>query len=488
MYYPRRVRSRIRLPLGATPAVLASCLLACNSSTDPFPKRPRKPFEAFCQAHVVDLGLVDIETDYLPHVVQCENGGAPYASLQAQAVAARSYLYYKLETAGAIRDGEVDQVYSCPGSPTREQVQAVVETSGQILTYKGSTLCAFFVAGARQDLPACRGSTDHYTERFVTHNWALSGSDVRQSPLGLVHPSNHQNRGCLSQWGSRCLATSGWSYFDILKFYYGADVVLEKASGPCILDSNRPPSGRLEQVRCDGISGWALDPDEPDVPPRIHVFFGGPPGSLQATRVVTRAVPKDTKRCETGRPCPYAFILPIPLGLRDGKAHSAHAVAVDSQGGIDATLEGSGALFRCGPPAPPLGPCDGVRRPLPSLDSLSAWQLTLVEDAAPMTLAEVSDYVVGPDLPEAPAWVRAPLRPGTPPSDAVWVVDTGTLRSVSPHALASWRVTPGSVRTATPEELSLPRGSSFPSSPFLVRSPDGRLYLIDAMPIQAEPW
>ena len=56
--------------------------------------------EAFCDATVNTASgpvTVDVETDYLPRVVTCENGNAAPAALEAQAIAARSYLYYKLE-------------------------------------------------------------------------------------------------------------------------------------------------------------------------------------------------------------------------------------------------------------------------------------------------------------------------------------------------------------------------------------------------------
>ncbi len=33
----------------------------------------------------------DVESDYIPHVVQCENGGAPLESLKAQAIATSAY-------------------------------------------------------------------------------------------------------------------------------------------------------------------------------------------------------------------------------------------------------------------------------------------------------------------------------------------------------------------------------------------------------------
>jgi len=442
-------------------------------------KRSRKRYEAFCQAHVLGLGTIDVESDYLPHVVQCENGGAPSASLQAQAVAARSYLYYKLETTGLIRDGEMDQVYTCPGAPTREHVQSVLQTAGQILTYKGSTLCAFFVAGAKQSPPACRGNIEHDTERYVTINWGVSGTEVRQSPLGLVHPSNHQNRGCLSQWGSRCLATMGWSYLAVLHFYYGADIVLEKASGPCVGDSNRPPVGRVVHIDCEAITGWVQDPDEPEVALRVHGFFGGSTGSSQAIQVVS--VSTTPPRCDSDPPCPKAFSIPIPYRLRDGKAHGFQVVALDSRAGVDAMLESKTSVFRCEPPAPFVFPEDGLLRPVQSLDSLNAWQLSLGQDLALMTPSEFSQYVEGPALPESPLWIRLPTSYEHATSYAI--VDSGLLRPVAARTLAAWRVSPDSLRTATVEELSLPRGSTFAQTPFVVQKTDGTLFILDTNPV-----
>ncbi|MSP59966.1 MAG: hypothetical protein EXR72_06425 [Myxococcales bacterium] len=64
-----------------------------------------QPLAAYCTANVKGVGKVDTEKVYLPRVVHCENGGAPYEALKAQAIAARTYLYYKMETAGSIADG-----------------------------------------------------------------------------------------------------------------------------------------------------------------------------------------------------------------------------------------------------------------------------------------------------------------------------------------------------------------------------------------------
>ena len=143
---------------------------------------------AACTASVAGTTR-DVETDYLPHVVHCENGGAPFEALKAQAVAARTFLYYKLETSGSIGDGQGDQVYSCGSPPTAEQIRAVAETEGQVLRYENATICSFFVAGGAASPPACH-DTPASTSGDVTYNEGLTGTAVHRSPLGDTSASN----------------------------------------------------------------------------------------------------------------------------------------------------------------------------------------------------------------------------------------------------------------------------------------------------------
>ena len=450
--------------------------VACSQSRTDVELAPRRrhPLQAYCVADVEGVGPTDVELDYLPHVVQCENGGAPLPALKAQAVAARSYLYYKLATAGSVADGESDQVYSCGVMPTADAVTAVEETSGQVLTFKGEPTCAFYVAGAKQVRPTCAGNMDHYTERFVTHNWGRSRDDVQQTGLGWVHASNHRNRGCMSQWGARCLAEDRWMYPDILRFYYGMDVTLETASGPCVTPTNRPPRGELLSVTCDSIRGWAQDPDEPSVTPYIRLSFDGPPGDAKAHTAIVRAGTRYAEACDIEGVCARSFAYPTPLGLRDGSSHSVYAFALDSAGGVDAPLAGSPSSFLCDPPAPPHGPAEAVLRPIPSMDAANAWQLSLFEDAAIFTDDEISDFVVGPPLPEAPRFVRAPGA-----SSDVFSLDLGTKRRLS-GPVQAWRLDDATVATETTETLhAMPDGPEMPRRPFLIRGSGPALYLLD---------
>lgn len=223
----------LALALVAVAAGPAGCVLGGGPDIG----QDRLALDAYCQADVQGVGTLDVETDYLPQVVTCENGGASFAALESQAVAARSFLYYKLQSGGSIGDGQGDQVYTCGASAGDDQRRAVAETSGQILTYQDTIVAAFFVAGALQMGPDCTGGTNDptATERYVTYNMGKTGADVEQTSLGYISPQNYANRGCQSQNGAHCLSDAGWDYDSILRFYYGDDIVVTTAQGPCVM-------------------------------------------------------------------------------------------------------------------------------------------------------------------------------------------------------------------------------------------------------------
>ena len=249
-------------------ALLSFAFAGCVASPDV--DSISQPVTAYCEAMVQGVGLVDVEADYLPHVVNCENGAAAFEALKAQAVAARTYLYYRLDRTGSIADGTSDQVYSCGREPREEHYEAVRQTEGVVLQYGERTIAGFFVAGARnQPAPDCRGSTDDptNTERYVTYNEGLSGDAITQTTLGFVHPTNTYNRGCMSQNGGHCLAGQGWGYEDILRFYYGADIEIVRAEGSCVIEPDA------------GVDAGTLAPDGGS----IAVDAGSVDGAVVAT-------------------------------------------------------------------------------------------------------------------------------------------------------------------------------------------------------------
>jgi hypothetical protein len=233
----------------AAAVVVAGALAACDGAD--LGERTQA-LDAYCTATVntaAGTRQVDVETDYLPHVVQCENGAADQAALEAQAIAARSYLYYRLDRTGDIGDGQSDQVYTCSRPPLQQHLDAAATTAGIVLRYPPATaatqVAAFYVAGAFPDPTTCRGgATDPTnTERYVTYNAGRSGADVTQTTLGFVSPTNYANRGCMSQNGSDCLSEQGRSFDEILRFYYGEDIVIERAVGPCVPEMQLPDAG-----------------------------------------------------------------------------------------------------------------------------------------------------------------------------------------------------------------------------------------------------
>lgn len=224
--------------LMATVALLAT---GCADGIEDPPPIDHRIFglDAICEVEVDGVGRREVEGDYLAHVVACENGAADFEALKAQAVAARSYMYYKVETAGRIGDGQHDQVYTCRAEPRQIHYDAVAQTEGEVLMYRGVVVAAFYVAGAIPSMPDCvarAGDNDPTnTERYVTYNQGRAGDDLIQTSLGFVDRRNLRNRGCKSQNGANCLSRAGRTYRDIVHFYYGADIEITRAEGACVL-------------------------------------------------------------------------------------------------------------------------------------------------------------------------------------------------------------------------------------------------------------
>lgn len=240
----------IRTVVGIGAALaLAACASDPNGEMDGEPiDTASLPLTALCDVTVAGVGARDVELNYLPHVVMCENGAASFEALKAQAVAARTYLYYSLKgVSGTIADGANAQVYSCGKEPSSDVVRAVSETAGEVLQYEGATICSFFVAGGKGDGPSCVGASSASTEKYVTYNEGRSGDSIHQSTLGSTNPKNKANRGCMSQNGADCLAENGKEYQEILRFYYGADISIVRAAGACIAttgdDEHDPTTG-----------------------------------------------------------------------------------------------------------------------------------------------------------------------------------------------------------------------------------------------------
>lgn len=269
---------------------------------------------AHCDVQVEGQGVLDMETDYLPHVITCENGGANLEALKAQAIAARSVAYYNMETEGSICDSQGCQVYSCGNEPTALAYQAVEETSGLYLMYNNTLTYGFYVAGDNNTSPpACVGVSGS-TEGWVTYNEGQSGTNVEQTALGFIHdPGDNgygQNRGCMGQWGARCLENdNGYDYLGILRFYYGDDIELVQAEGACVL----------------GLPGEGTTTDEPPATTGEGASTGEPGGSSEGDGSTSAGPGGDTSN------------EPVPP-LDTGAGSEGSGGASDGSGGVDPAL------------------------------------------------------------------------------------------------------------------------------------------------------
>ena len=272
---------RLRSLLG--PVVVLALLPGCSAATGDPPQdnestgraaeRVNQVSSAYCSISVTGHGSVDMELDYLPHVIACENNGAGLEALKAQAIAARSVAYYNMATQGSICDGQGCQVYSCNNQPGPLHYQAVAETAQMYLSYGQMLTYGFYVAGdSGVSGPSCVDSGGS-TTKWVTFNDGKSGSSVKQTKLGYVGPPGFgQNRGCMSQYGARCLEQNGRDFVGILRFYYGSDINVITAPGNCPSPQVNPtepteptptpeptpeptPSPSPSSASCQGICG-----------------------------------------------------------------------------------------------------------------------------------------------------------------------------------------------------------------------------------------
>lgn len=265
-------RSRV-VVLGACAAAIAA---ACASSTvsDEQTRIAREPVKFAVIAPLANVwvktaGELDVETEYLPQVTCCENGSAHIEALKAQAVMARTYMYFRhaadgLGTSAKPFSGTAaDQAYFCSTKVSTACLDAVAATRDQITSYTNASGVAianasFYIDGPRpaciakkscncpmptpstemspQNHPACDcftfASMGAANPAFVTYNWPYSGTNVVGTTLGSL--TNESNRGCGSQNIQNCLGWANWNYYEMLRFFYGQDLELRSVEGEIV--------------------------------------------------------------------------------------------------------------------------------------------------------------------------------------------------------------------------------------------------------------
>ena len=235
---------------------------------------------------------------------------------------------------------------------------------------------------------------------------------------------------------------------------------------------NKPPTGSFDKSGCDAITGWAQDPDAPDAPVLVDLYFGGPKGDANAVPVqVTADLPREDLCMALGS-CDHGFELEAPLSLRDGQPHAIHAYALDSEGGVQAELPLSPAQLQCEPPALP----PGRRRWVTDPESLVAWKFSPFWQAIHLPQAEVDAVPLDRDLGAAPLLVVSANEPGT-----MWLVDGKFRRLVpGPEVAAAWGF---DLTTAKPwpaaELAALIVGTPVRPQPVLLQGTGPEVYVLD---------
>ncbi len=205
---------------------------------------------------VTARGEMRVEDEYLPGVVDCEMAhfttSAP--ALEAQAIAARTYLLRYLVDRGTAVEIPIGPQFQCWRPPVHDgSARAAKRTAGLVLRTSdtGDPLTGNYAAGASGLDDACappppsafgydgdswdvvrrawvvrsqRQPGPAWTEIFVTDNAGKRGAEVGFSVLG---PRVAWNRGALGQNVAICLAERrGFSREEILQRFYGEDVVI----------------------------------------------------------------------------------------------------------------------------------------------------------------------------------------------------------------------------------------------------------------------
>jgi MYXO-CTERM domain-containing protein len=234
-----------------------------------------------------------------------------------------------------------------------------------------------------------------------------------------------------------------------------------------------PPTGTVDATACEGIAGWAQDPDTPDAAIDVRVSFGAPEGDPAAVTVSVTADDERDDLCEALGSCAHGFALEIPRLLQDDVARAVHVVAIDSEGEANATIAGGDAMVQC--PRPPLP--EGVRRAVDPT-TLAAWRFDLLWDAMRADAAELAGFEDGEALPGVALIVRDSA------DESLWWVDDGWRRAIDEATAVAWRIDPASAQSVGPEIVAQWReGPPMRARPELVT--DGvAVYLIDDPPAE----
>jgi hypothetical protein len=270
----------------------------------------------------------------------------------------------------------------------------------------------------------------------------------------------------------------------------GGITVKKCASGKSCQNSPTPrcigaskPRGFLDSVSCDGIKGWAQDPDEPKKSINVHLYFRGPAGDPDARGLSITADQHRADLCTQLGSCTHGFQIEPPYSLFNRREHPIHAYGIDSEGGENTQLSSSPRTFLCAPPI-----LEGVKRPLIEEETFETWEFSVFWDLIPAPDQALTHLAEGTPLAKKPRIVRA--DDGTP---EIWLIDGYLRRHIpSQKAFSAWHFKNADVEKWPAQQLyAFLEGTPLRPRPMLVEDSQGQTYLIDdpqpQLPTGTEP-
>ena len=241
--------------------------------------------------------------------------------------------------------------------------------------------------------------------------------------------------------------------------------------------TNTAPRGYLDSAGCDAIAGWAQDPDAPNDPINVDIYFGGPAGS-GAPGIRTVAGNDRSDLCSAIGSCNHGYSLRTPRGVMDGASHDIHAYGIDTAGGNNPELGSSPQTLTCAPTE------TGVLRHVTDPTSYAAWKFDGFMDQRPVSDSDLNSWSVTGDWPSAPVLIQGD---GTP---EVWIVD-GVFRRhvVDPTSASYWGFDLSTVEVQPHDQVfAMPQGPDIRYRPTLVKGSGDAVYeLDDALPALPQP-
>lgn len=183
------------------------------------------------------IGVFDLD-EYVGMVLNGENNSGYDEAMKAQIIAARTYTLIRTNNCTQpIRNSTEDQV--ARANPSDKIKQLVSETRGQVLTYQGETFLS--------EYDSFHGACDEDTCTATYTKQPNGEIHVVTVPKSFHEGLGGHGRG-MSQVASNYLASTGYTYEQILKYFYSDGVEITTVSGASSTDGAFIASNGIGQV------------------------------------------------------------------------------------------------------------------------------------------------------------------------------------------------------------------------------------------------